>query len=136
MYIFVSGLRRSTSTDGLHPPHPGDAQAYIYCSVRSLCVVCMSGTYLVSAGVAVLGVQRPVAEAAVRAALPHDVPLAAQSRLTLEAAEVLHVPVSALGLRALVRQDDLPDRQTERERDRQTDRQRERETDRQREIDR
>ncbi|KAK0145946.1 hypothetical protein N1851_015130 [Merluccius polli] len=48
--------------------------------------------------VAVLGVERLVAGAAVRPALPHDVALAAQRRLALEAAEVLHVPVSPLRL--------------------------------------
>lgn len=59
------------------------------------------------AGVAVLGVERLEAGAAVGPTLLHDVALAAQDRLALEAAEVLHVPVAALGLRALVRQDNL-----------------------------
>lgn len=66
-----------------------------------------SGTYMVSAGVAVLGVQRLVAGAAVRAALPHDVALAAQCRLALETTEVLHVPVAPLRLRTLVCQNNL-----------------------------
>lgn len=59
------------------------------------------------AGIAVLGVQRLVAGAAVRSALPHDVTLAAQRSLALKTAEVLHVPVSPLGLRAFIRQNDL-----------------------------
>lgn len=70
-------------------------------------------TDVLSAGVAVLSIQRLVAAAAVRAALSHDVALTSECRLTLEAAEVPHVPVASLRLRALVRQDDLI---TERER--------------------
>lgn len=62
---------------------------------------------MVSAGVAVLGVQRLVAAAAVRVALPHDVALAAQRSLALKTAEVLHVPVPSLGLRTLVCQNNL-----------------------------
>lgn len=62
---------------------------------------------MLSAGVAVLCVKRLVAGAAVRSTLPHDVALAAQRRLTLETAEVLHVPVLPLRLRALVRQNNL-----------------------------
>lgn len=62
---------------------------------------------MISAGVAVLGVQRLVAGAAVRAALPHDVALAAQRSLTLETTEVLHVPVPSLCLRTLVCQNNL-----------------------------
>lgn len=69
---------------------------------------CLSAlTDMFSAGVAVFGVQRLVAVAAVRPALSHDVPLAAQHRLTLKTTEVLHVPVPALSLRTLVRKDDL-----------------------------
>lgn len=64
-------------------------------------------TDMFSAGVAVFGVQGLVAVAAVRPALSHDVPLAAQHRLTLKTTEVLHVPVPALSLRTLVRKDDL-----------------------------
>lgn len=64
-------------------------------------------TDVLSAGVAVFGVQRLVAAAAVGPTLSHDVPLTPQRRLTLETAEVLHVPVPPLGLRALVRKDDL-----------------------------
>lgn len=64
-------------------------------------------TDVLSAGVAVFGVQRLVAAAAVWSTLSHDVALAAQSRLTLKTAEMLHVPVPALRLRTLVRKDDL-----------------------------
>lgn len=59
-------------------------------------------TDVFSTGVAELRVQRLVAGAAVRSALPHDVPLPPQSSLTLETTEVFHVPVSPLGLRTLV----------------------------------
>lgn len=62
---------------------------------------------MLPAGVAVLGVERLEAGAAVGPTLLHDVALTAQHRFALKAAEVLHVPVAALGLRALVRQDDL-----------------------------
>ncbi len=62
------------------------------------------------AGVAVLCVQRLKAGAAVRPALFHDVTLAAQNSLTLETAKVLHVPVSALCLCALIWKNDLRDR--------------------------
>lgn len=54
------------------------------------------------AGVAVLGVQGLKAGAAVRPALFHDVTLAAQNSLALETAKVLHVPVPALCLCALI----------------------------------
>lgn len=62
---------------------------------------------MLSTGVAVLGVERLEAGAAVRPSLLHDVALASQRRLALEAAEVLHVPVTTLGLGALIRKDDL-----------------------------
>lgn len=64
-------------------------------------------TDVLSAGVAVLGVERLEAVTAVGSALPHDVTLPPQHGLTLEAAEVTHVPVATLRLRALVRKDDL-----------------------------
>lgn len=64
-------------------------------------------TDMLPAGVAVLGVERLEAGAAVGSALLHDVALAPQHRLTLETAEVLHVPVPALCLGALVCEDDL-----------------------------
>lgn len=64
-------------------------------------------TDVLSARVAVLGVQRLVAGTAVRPALSHDVALTAKRRLALKAAEVPHVPVASLRLRALVRQNDL-----------------------------
>lgn len=59
------------------------------------------------AGVAVLGVEGLEAGAAVGPALLHDVALAPQHRVALEAAEVLHVPVTPLRLGALIREDDL-----------------------------
>lgn len=65
-------------------------------------------TDVFSAGLAVLSVQRLEAAAAVRPAVLHDVALAAQDGLALEAGEVLHVPVAALRLSALVGKDDLP----------------------------
>lgn len=68
-------------------------------------------TNVLPTGVTVLCIEGLKTAAAVGPALLHDVPLAAQHRLTLETAEVLHVPVPALCLRALVRKDDL---QTER----------------------
>lgn len=64
-------------------------------------------TYVFSAGVAALGVQRLVAGTAVWPTLPHDVTLAAQRSLALKATEVLHVPVSSFCLRTLVRQNNL-----------------------------
>lgn len=62
---------------------------------------------MLPAGVAVLGIERLETGATVGPTFLHDVALAAQHRLTLKAAEVLHVPVAALGFGALVRQDDL-----------------------------
>lgn len=62
---------------------------------------------MLPAGVAVLGVERLEAGAAVRSSLLHDVALASQHGLALEAAEVLHVPVATLGLGALIGKDDL-----------------------------
>ena len=60
-------------------------------------MACWRGpTDVLAAGVAVLCVGGLEAGAAVGTALLHDVTLAAQDRLTLETAEVLHVPVSAL----------------------------------------
>lgn len=64
-------------------------------------------TYVISTGVAVLGVQRLVAGTAVWPTLPHDVTLAAQGSLALKATEVLHVPVSSFCLRTLVCQNNL-----------------------------
>lgn len=58
-------------------------------------------------GVAVLSIERLEAGAAVRPSLLHDVALASQHGLTLKTAEVLHVPVTALCLRALICEDDL-----------------------------
>lgn len=65
------------------------------------------GTYMFSAGITVLRIQRLVAGAAVRPTLPHDVALAAQRSLTLKTTEVLHVPVSSFCLRTFVCQNNL-----------------------------
>lgn len=59
-------------------------------------------TYVFSAGIAVLCVQRLVAGAAVRSTLSHDVTLASQRSLTLKTTEVLHVPVSSFRLRTFI----------------------------------
>ena len=56
-----------------------------------------------STGVAVLGEHAVEAAEAVGPPVPHDVALAAQVPVALEAGEVLHVPGAALRLRALVR---------------------------------
>lgn len=76
------------------------------CLLRCLLAL-VQHTDVFPARVAVLGVEGLEAGAAVGPTLLHDVALAPQHRLTLEAAEVLHVPVTALRLRALVRQNDL-----------------------------
>ena len=55
-----------------------------------------------SAGVAVFGEHAVEAGETVGPALPHDVPLAAQVSVALEAGEVFHVPGSTLGFGALV----------------------------------
>lgn len=66
--------------------------------------MCISAfTDVLSAGIAVLGVQRLVAGTAVRPALSHDVALTAECRLAFKAAEVPHVPVASLRLGALIR---------------------------------
>lgn len=62
---------------------------------------------MLPAGVTVLRIQGLKAGAAVGSALLHDVALAPQHCLTLETAEVLHVPVPTLCLGALVCKDDL-----------------------------
>lgn len=64
-------------------------------------------TDMFSAGVTVLGVEGLETSAAVRPALFHYVALATQNRLTLETAEVLHVPVPAFCFCALICEDDL-----------------------------
>lgn len=61
----------------------------------------------VSARVAVFGEQPVEALQTVRPAVPHDVPLAAQLLVALQAREVFHVPRASLRLRALVGQDYL-----------------------------
>lgn len=62
---------------------------------------------MLGTGVAVFRIQGLEAVATVGPSLLHDVALAAQHRLTLEAAEVFHVPVPPLGFGALVGEDDL-----------------------------
>lgn len=60
-----------------------------------------------AAGVAVFSIEGLKAGAAVWPPFLHDVALAPQHRLTLETAEVLHVPVTPLCLGALICEDDL-----------------------------
>lgn len=57
--------------------------------------------------VTVLSIKGLEAVAAVGPSVLHDVALAAESGLTLVAAEVLHVPVPALCLGAFIGKDDL-----------------------------
>lgn len=64
--------------------------------------------------IAVFGIEGLKAGAAVGASLLHDVTLASQHCLTLKTAKVLHVPVTALRLCALIRKDDLRERRYER----------------------
>jgi len=64
-------------------------------------------TYKLPAWVTVFGVQALEALSAVWFPIPHDVLLASQDLVTLETAEMVHVPVSALRLSALIRKDDL-----------------------------
>lgn len=59
--------------------------------------------------VTVLCVERLKAVAAVWSSILHDVALAAEGSLTLVATEVLHVPVPALCLGALISKDYLHD---------------------------
>lgn len=64
-------------------------------------------TYVLGAGVAVFCIQGLEAVATVGPSFLHDVALAAQHGLALEAAKVFHVPVPPLGFGALVGKDDL-----------------------------
>lgn len=66
-----------------------------------------SPTNVLPTAITVLSVAGLVAGAAVGAALTHDVALPSQRCFALEAAEVPHVPVPALGLGALRGEDDL-----------------------------
>lgn len=63
--------------------------------------------YRVAARVTVFGEQAVETLQAVRPAVPHDVPLAAQLLVAFQAREVLHVPRAAFRFRAFVGQDDL-----------------------------
>lgn len=64
-------------------------------------------TYVLGTGVAIFCIQGLKAVAAVGPSLLHDVALATQHCLTLEAAEVFHVPVPPLGFCAFICKDDL-----------------------------
>lgn len=66
-------------------------------------------TYVFSTCITVLRVKGLKAVAAVWSSIFHDVALAAEGGLTLVAAEVLHVPVSALCLGAFISKDYLCD---------------------------
>lgn len=77
------------------------------CINSDRCQVTVQHTNMFPTGVAVLGIEGLEAWAAVGPSLLHDVALAPKHRLTLETAEVLHVPVTPLCLGALIRQDDL-----------------------------
>lgn len=77
------------------------------CINSDRCLVMVWHTNMFPAGVAVLSVEGLKAGAAVRTTLLHDVALPPQHCLTLETAEVLHVPVTALRLSALICKDDL-----------------------------
>lgn len=65
------------------------------------------GRDLLLAVLALLGEQAHVAGQAVRVALLVHVPVAAQLRVALDAAEVVHVPVALLRVRVLLREDHL-----------------------------
>ena len=62
---------------------------------------------MLSTGVAIFCIQGLEAVAAVGPSLLHDVALAAQHCLTLEAAEVCYVPVPRLSFCAFICKDDL-----------------------------
>ena len=62
------------------------------------------------ARVAVLGKHAVEAGQTIRPPVPHDVSLSPELEITLETRKVLHVPRAALGLGALVGEDDLRDR--------------------------
>lgn len=64
-------------------------------------------TNMLPTGFAVLSIERLEAATAERAAVLHDVSLPSQDSFTLEAAEMLHVPVATLGFCALVSKNDL-----------------------------
>lgn len=64
-------------------------------------------TNMLPTGFTVLSVERLEAATAEGAAILHDVPLPPQYRLTLQAAEVFHVPVATLGFCALISKDYL-----------------------------
>lgn len=67
-------------------------------------------TYVLPTCITVLCVEGLETVTAVWSSILHDVALAAESDLALEAAEVLHVPVPALRFSALISKDDLQHR--------------------------
>lgn len=60
-----------------------------------------------STGLTVFSIQGLEAPTTVGPTIFHDVPLTSQNDFTFKAGKVLHVPVTALGLRALIVEDDL-----------------------------
>lgn len=64
-------------------------------------------TYVLSAGVTILREEVFEARAAVRPAISHDVALSAQLAVTLQAAEVFHVPATSFRLCTLVCENNL-----------------------------
>lgn len=72
-----------------------------------ICHLALVNTNMFPTRIAVFGIEGLKAGAAVGASLLHDVTLASQHCLTLKTAKVLHVPVTALRLCALIRKDDL-----------------------------
>jgi len=68
----------------------------------------------VPTGVTILGVHRFKATATEWTAVSHDVSLASKLRVAFEAAEMPHVPTTAFGFGAFVREDDLVTRSTAR----------------------
>lgn len=70
-------------------------------------MACLVPTDELAAGLAELRIEVLEAAAAAGPAALHDVPLSTQRQVTLQAAEVLHVPAPALGLRAFLSEDQL-----------------------------
>lgn len=64
-------------------------------------------TNMLPTGFAVFSIERLEAATAEGAAILHDISLPSQDCFTFQAAEMLHVPVATLSLRALVSKNDL-----------------------------
>ena len=64
-------------------------------------------TNVFSTGLTILCIERLKAATTVRSSVLHDIALASQDCLTFKAGEMLHVPVAALCLCALISKDDL-----------------------------